>query len=173
MGFMGSYKHLEKLCGEIYGEDGRVKAYIEEMKKRTDGSLYVDGWNNDLERLKRYKRIRNEISHTPGCDESNMSEPGAAEWLENFCSRILNRTDPLAVYSKKTEARQRSVKPTQTYGKTPDTRTYQNPYSYQMPHYDANPHERRYGCLVFSAVLLAAVIVIMLLMKETIISYFA
>ena len=30
MGFIDSYKHLEKLCGEIYGEDGRVKAYIEE-----------------------------------------------------------------------------------------------------------------------------------------------
>lgn len=31
MSFMNSYKHLEKLCGEIMRDERRVSAYIDEM----------------------------------------------------------------------------------------------------------------------------------------------
>ena len=31
MGFNDSYKHLEKLCGEVLNDDRRISAYIDEM----------------------------------------------------------------------------------------------------------------------------------------------
>ena len=37
MGFMDSYKQLEKLCGDMLGE-GRVSAYIKEMSDKPRGA---------------------------------------------------------------------------------------------------------------------------------------
>ncbi len=31
MGFIESYKHLEKICGEVLNDDRRISAYIDEM----------------------------------------------------------------------------------------------------------------------------------------------
>ena len=31
MGFIESYKHLEKLCSEVMRDDRRISAYIDEM----------------------------------------------------------------------------------------------------------------------------------------------
>ena len=39
MGFIESYKHLEKLCGEVLNDDRRISAYIDEMINTPRGSL--------------------------------------------------------------------------------------------------------------------------------------
>lgn len=54
MGFIDSYKHLEKLCGEVMNDDRKVTAYIEEMQKTPSGSYYVRSWDDDLKNLKHY-----------------------------------------------------------------------------------------------------------------------
>ena len=59
MSFMNSYKHLEKLCGEIMRDERRVSAYIDEMTCTPFGPSLVAGWNNDLKKLKHYRHIRN------------------------------------------------------------------------------------------------------------------
>lgn len=100
MGFIESYKHLEKLCGEILNDDRRLSAYIDEMVNTPNGSVYVQGWNNDLKQLKHYRWIRNQIAHEPGCTEANMCGSNDALWLDMFHSRIMNQTDPLAQYYK-------------------------------------------------------------------------
>lgn len=105
MGFIESYKYLEKLCGEVLSDERRISAYIDEMINTPYGSHIVDGWNNDLKQLKHYRWIRNQISHEPGCTEENMCNPGDTEWINNFYSRIMNQTDPLALYAKATKAR--------------------------------------------------------------------
>ena len=51
MSFMNSYKHLEKLCGEIMRDERRVSAYIDEMTCTPFGPSLVAGWNNDLKKL--------------------------------------------------------------------------------------------------------------------------
>lgn len=108
MGFMDSYKRLEKLCGEILGKDRPpVSAYIDEMKSLSNGSLYVRNWEEDLKNLKHYRWVRNQISHEPGCSEENMCEPEDARWLDRFYSRIMNQTDPLALYRKTRSAAKR------------------------------------------------------------------
>lgn len=100
MGFIDSYKRLEKLCGEIFDNDRRINEYIDEMKNTVDGSTYVREWDKDLESLKYYRMVRNKISHDPDCNEENMCKPEDALWLDNFYSRIMNQTDPLAMYRK-------------------------------------------------------------------------
>lgn len=103
MGFIDSYKHLEKLCGEVLNDDRRVSAYIDEMIRTPRGSYYVGSWDVDLKKLKHYRWVRNQISHEPGCTEQNMCNPEDELWLNEFYFRIMNQTDPLTLYRKATE----------------------------------------------------------------------
>ena len=111
MGFIDSYKHLEKLCGEVLNDDRRLSAYIDKMENTTNGYRYVSSWNEDLNKLKHYRWVRNQISHEPNCNESNMCEPDDELWLDSFYERIMNQTDPLALYLKATSSKKRSISP--------------------------------------------------------------
>lgn len=119
MSFIDSYKHLEKLCGEILNDDRRLSAYIDEMIKISGGPFYVTGWTDDLKQLKHYRWIRNQIVHEPSCTEENMCEPNDELWLNNFYHRIMNQTDPLALYAKATK-RSSISKPSQTSKSVPE-----------------------------------------------------
>ena len=105
MGFIESYKHLEKLCSEVLNDDKRISAYIDEMINTPRGSYLVRGWDDDLKQLKHYRRVRNQIAHEPDCTEQNMCEPSDTEWIDDFYSRIMNQTDSLALYAKATNPR--------------------------------------------------------------------
>lgn len=100
MGFIDSYKQLEKLCGEVLNDDRRISAYIDEMINTPNGALYVSNWDKDLKKLKHYRWVRNKISHEPGCSELNMCKPADELWIDDFYMRIINETDPLALYHK-------------------------------------------------------------------------
>ena len=102
MSFMSSYKHLEKLCGEVLNQMWPITAYIEEMEKAPRGAFLVPHWNEDLKKLKYYRWVRNKITHDPNCDETNMCHADDALWLDQFYDRIMNQTDPLALYHKAT-----------------------------------------------------------------------
>ena len=98
MSFMDSYKHLDKICREIFNEPKGVASYINEMKNIYDGKSYVNSWEEDLKNLKYYLYVRNRIAHDVACTEENMSSLEDVSWLDNFYSRILNQTDPLSLY---------------------------------------------------------------------------
>lgn len=100
MNFIDSFKRLEKLCNEIYGDIHGVKKYIEEMSSIPMGARYVQGWDEYLKKLKHYNWVRNQISHEPGCSEANMCKPGDAEWICAFYSLIMEGEDPLTLYRK-------------------------------------------------------------------------
>ena len=121
MSFIDSYKRLEKLCNDIYGDIHGVKAYIEDMRNTSMGKWYVRGWDDDLSRLKHYKWIRNQIWHELDCTEDNMCKPGDAQWLDDFRCRILSGTDPLSLYRK--------ARNPQTERKTQTERRIQTEYS--------------------------------------------
>ena len=110
MGFMDSYKQLEKLCGDMLGE-GRVSAYIKEMSDKPRGAYLVSGWEADLKRLRQCRRIRTQIAHEPGCSETDMCPPEDEKWLDDFYARIMNQTDPLALYYKYTHPSPKYTKP--------------------------------------------------------------
>lgn len=140
MGFIDSYKNLEKICGEILNDNRRLSAYIDEMNRILNGSYHVNGWDDDLKQLKHYRWIRNQIVHQPDCTEENMCEPEDTQWLNNFYSRIMNQTDPLAMYAKATKPRT-SAKPTQTY--KPESVTYN--YSQSNPKQTHKTESVTYG----------------------------
>lgn len=100
---MDSYKHLEKLCGEVMGDARCISAYIDEMVNTPGGSRLVRSWENDLKQLKHYRWVRNQIVHDPLCTEENMCGEEDTIWLESFYSRIMSRTDLLALYYKATK----------------------------------------------------------------------
>lgn len=110
MGFIDSYKRLEKLCGDMMQCDRPVTAYIDAMKAARSGAYYVAGWESDLRQLKHYRWVRNQIVHEPGCTEETMCEAGDAAWIDQFYKRILTQTDPLALYEE--EMNRRWVAPT-------------------------------------------------------------
>lgn len=139
MSFIDSYKRLEKLCSEIYNDNHGVSSYIDEMINTPIGARYVPGWDEDLKQLKHYRWVRNQIVHEPGCTEENMCEPGNAEWLDNFRSRIMSGSDPLTLYHK-TKSSKSTQQPRQTY--TPEPRTYTYPQRTSTP-------QRSAGCLTY------------------------
>ena len=112
MGFINSYKRLEKLCNEIYGSSHGISAYIDDMARLTSASRYAFSWNDNLKQLKHYRWIRNQIAHEPNCTEENMCEYGDAQWIDDFYDRIMDQSDPLAMYRKATKP-QPAAKPKQ------------------------------------------------------------
>lgn len=106
MGFIDSYKCLEKLCGEVLGvEKGGVTGYIDAMKALENGRVYVPNWDAELKALKHYRWIRNQIAHEPNCNENNMCKSEDVAWIEGFYARIKKQTDPLALYRKAVKPR--------------------------------------------------------------------
>ena len=110
MGFMDSYKRLEKLCGEVMDDDRRVSAYIDAMVNTARGADLVKGWEEDLKLLKHYRWMRNQIAHNPDCTEKNMCKPSDMQWIDDFYSRIMKQTDPLALYRKAMKRKHANVK---------------------------------------------------------------
>ena len=106
MGFLESYKRLERLCRDVMDDDRRVSAYIDEMVRLSDGSRRLSGWDRDLKQLKHYRWVRNQIVHDPDCSEENMCGPEDVRWIEDFYARIMNQTDPLALYRRAVQARE-------------------------------------------------------------------
>lgn len=107
MGFLDSYKRLEKLCGEVMNDDKRITAYIDEMNNTPMGSLHVSTWNEDLKKLKHYRWVRNQIAHNPDATEKNMTTSTDVKWIDDFYIRIMHQKDPLTMYHK--AVRRRSV----------------------------------------------------------------
>ncbi len=156
MGFIESYKHLEKLCSEVLNDDRRISAYIDEMINTPRGSYFVRGWDNDLKQLKHYRWVRNQIAHEPDCTEYNMCEPSDTVWLDDFYSRIMNQTDPLALYSKAAKSRP-AQKSAQTH--PPESSTY----AYSPPAIDS---KKLAGCLIFLAGILMIVVAMVLISQR-------
>ena len=119
MGFMKSYKCLDNLCKDMNGIG--VTGYIRDMEQKTNGKFYVPTWEDDCSRLKRYRHIRNQIAHENNADEDNMCSAGDTAWIDNFYRRIMERTDPLALYCQAVKFRSAS-RPANI--KTPPTSRY-------------------------------------------------
>lgn len=96
MGFMKSYKRLDNLCKDTNASG--VTGYIQDMEQETNGKFYVAGWEDDCSRLKRYRHIRNQIAHENDADEDDLCSAGDTAWIEDFYRRVIEQTDPLALY---------------------------------------------------------------------------
>ena len=134
MSFISSYKRLEKLCGEVMNDERKVSAYIDKMINTKQGSMVVSGWNEDLKKLKHYRWVRNQIVHEPNCTEENMCEVKDELWIDEFYQRILNCTDPLALYYQATKKKMGS-----NYRNTNQSNQYQRNDEYRSDESEASP----------------------------------
>ena len=158
MGFMDAYKRLEKLCWDALDDDRGVSAYIDKMLNIPRGASAVDTWNADLKQLKHYRWLRNQIAHNPDCTEENMCSPADEKWLKDFYKRIMEQTDPLALYRKATARKKPTPKPKP-----------QQPYveNRTVSRYAAAP-EKKNGCIWFliaGALAIAALVLAQIFLK--------
>lgn len=100
--FMESFKHLDKICKEIFDTEKGITAYIDSMESISNGSRYVSNWNSTLKRLKELRHIRNTYAHEIGTSYEDICSSYDIEWLDDFYRSIMNTTDPLALYRQAT-----------------------------------------------------------------------
>ena len=116
MEFMQAYKRLDSLCRDMNGIG--ITGYIEGMEQAAKGNLYVLRENTDYQRLKYYRYIRNQIAHEVDATEEKICSPEDAIWIEEFYRRILQQTDPLAMYYKSSRLRKNTISSTGKSSKT-------------------------------------------------------
>lgn len=100
MEFLQAYQYLDMICRNMLGNDRGVVAYIEQMRAISDGAAVVEGWHEDLMRLRDCNMLRNKLAHGYPKDVEPQRLPEAAQWIGAFAGRIISGTDPLAVYKK-------------------------------------------------------------------------
>lgn len=98
--FMESYKHLDKICREIFNNEKGITTYINEMEANRNGAFYVASWNKTLRKLKKYRHIRNIYVHEVGSGELDICTIEDIQWLNGFYDIIMQSQDPLAQYRK-------------------------------------------------------------------------
>lgn len=95
MEFLEEFKHLEKLCNQIYGEKHGVTLYIDEMKRVSSSeAALVPGWSDFLRNLKIARHKRNILVH------NDIDDPEVEDydiiWVKRFRQLLLDGQDPLA-----------------------------------------------------------------------------
>lgn len=97
MRFLEEYKRLDKLCKEIYRADRGISSYIDDMKaSNRSGNYTIPGWSSDLDQLIRLRHLRNKLTHEVGTTDLPICTENDIQWVADFHSRILSRTDPIA-----------------------------------------------------------------------------
>ena len=101
MEYFSEYKVVERICRDMYGEDG-VKAYIEEMEaSNSREKMFISNWENKLRTLKHLKWLRNQIAHDNGVYE--VTEQDLLD-IKLFHDELLTQQDPLALLYKEIES---------------------------------------------------------------------
>ena len=92
--FFEAYKHLDRLCSDMYSCRNGVSQYIEDMEHTSyREQLAVPSWEQAYQTLKHLRRIRNQIAHDSGqvqiCEECDIQDANA------FYNNIIAGRDPL------------------------------------------------------------------------------
>ena len=96
--FLEEYKHLDKLCSELYDGQPGITSYINDMKSiNLDNACRVPNWKADLSNLIRLRHIRNHLAHTEGAFNEKLCTNDDVDWVKDFRGRILKQDDPLAM----------------------------------------------------------------------------
>ena len=103
--FFDEYKKLDKLCSEMYGKNsGGVTCYLNDMMTvPVMQRNRIPEWNQTYDRLRELRHIRNQMAHGEGSFEDYPCSEEDVLWLFEFRSKIMDISDPLAVYRRQTE----------------------------------------------------------------------
>ena len=101
MEYFNEYKSVEKICNEMYGENG-VSAYINDMQNCTSREKsFIVNWDKKLKDLKHLRWLRNQIAHDNGVYE--VTEQDLLD-IKLFHDELLTQQDPLALLYKEIES---------------------------------------------------------------------
>ena len=126
-------------------DERRVSAYIDEMTCHPFGSSLVAGWNN----------------------EESLCVPSDAVWIENFCTRILNLSDPLSLYRRALEEQRKAqvkrIPQPQDFDFENAVRTNENFNKSSANKNNGNKAAKHAAAACFAAVFTVAAILILML----------
>lgn len=95
--FLKAYKYLERACDEMYGQIKGLARYITEMEHTPIFvSEHIPGWEEELNRLKRVRHIRNAMADDPEGEDARFSG-GDIAFLRSICQRIKEKADMLSI----------------------------------------------------------------------------
>ena len=97
--FFEEYKHLERLCSDMYSCRDGVRQYLEGMESHSsEGERIVPNWKRDYWKLRGLRKTRNVLAHNMSayqvCTEQDVED------VKNFADRIIMQKDPLAVLNR-------------------------------------------------------------------------
>ena len=95
--FLDEYKHLEKLCNDLYNQQHGISLYISDMEATPRAaSTMIPEWNKDLKVLKHLRHIRNAMVHDLNEQEVSYTQEDIQN-LKEFHRRIMEQQDPLSL----------------------------------------------------------------------------
>ena len=139
--FFDEYKRLDKLCADMYGKSsGGVTSYIDDMASvsSSDAQKILD-WNSTYNKLKSLRHIRNQMAHGEGSFDDYVCSHYDIEWLRDFRNKIMNVSDPLAIYRSNIEIKKQLKN--KSINKQP-VETWIDESDKDMYFTKNNPHER-------------------------------
>lgn len=103
--FFEEYKHLERLCSDMYSCRDGIRQYLEDRECQfSEGEKAISHWAQDYRKLRELRRTRNTLAHNVSgyqvCTEQDVED------VIDFVDRIMQQQDPLAMlnlYNSKDE----------------------------------------------------------------------
>ena len=103
--FFEEYKHLERLCSDMYSCRDGIRQYLEDMECQfSEGEKAIPHWALDYRNLRGLRRTRNTLAHN--VSEYQVCTEQDVEDVIDFVDRIMQQQDPLAMlnlYNSKDE----------------------------------------------------------------------
>lgn len=94
--FFEEYKHLERLCSDMYSCRDGVRQYLEDMECQfSEGEKAIPHWAQDYRKLRGLRRTRNTLAHN--VSEYQVCTEQDVENVIDFADRIMRQQDPLAM----------------------------------------------------------------------------
>ena len=151
--FFEEYKHLERLCSDMYSCRDGIRQYLEDMECQfSEGEKAIPHWAQDYRKLRELRRTRNTLAHN--VSEYQVCTEQDVENVIDFVGRIMQQQDPLAMlhlYNSRDED-----------SKTLDESEVSAPGKY---YYDAPPNEEKRKQLILYVILLVITCVSVILVS--------
>ena len=94
--FFEEYKHLERLCSDMYSCRDGIRQYLEDMECQfSEGEKAIPHWAQDYRKLRELRRTRNTLAHN--VSEYQVCTEQDVENVIDFVGRIMQQQDPLAM----------------------------------------------------------------------------
>lgn len=151
--FFEEYKHLERLCSDMYSCRDGVRQYLEDMECQfPEGERVISNWTLDYRKLRGLRRTRNTLAHN--VSEYQVCTEQDVEDVTDFADRIMRQQDPLAMLNLYNSRDEESKTIDKGEASVPDK------FYYDAPQNDAKRKQ-----LILGVVLLAITCVLVILVS--------